>query len=74
MTQLVKAYEVQKPNAVIKHCTNAEDAIAMARPLLTDGDLVLVKGSNGMKTSHVVQALLARSPSEQTQHGGHHAA
>ena len=74
MAQLVKAYEAQKPDAIIKHCANADAAIAMAKPLLSDGDLVLVKGSNGMKTSHVVQALLARSPSQQTQHGGHHAA
>ena len=74
MAHLTQAYQAQMPDAVIKHCDNAEAAIAMATPLLSDGDLVLVKGSNGMKTSHVVQALLARSPSEQNQHGGHHAA
>ena len=74
MAHLTQSYQAQMPDAVIKHCDNAEAAIAMATPLLLDGDLVLVKGSNGMKTSHVVQALLARSPSEQTQHGGHHAA
>ena len=74
MAQLTQAYQAKTPDAVIKHCDNAEAAIAMAKPLLSDGDLVLVKGSNGMKTSHVVQALLARSSSQHTQHGGHHAA
>ncbi len=74
MAHLTQAYEAQMPDAVIKHCDDAEAAIALATPLLSDGDLVLVKGSNGMKTSHVVQALLACSPSEQIQHGGHHAA
>ena len=74
MAQLTEAYQAQMPDAVIKHCDNADAAIAMAKHLLSDGDLVLIKGSNGMKTSHVVQALLARSPSQQTQHGGHHAA
>ena len=74
MAQLTEAYQAQMPDAIIKHCDNAEAAIAMATDLLSDGDLVLVKGSNGMKTSHVVQALLTHSTSENTKHGGHHAA
>lgn len=74
MAYLATAYKATNPDCIIKHCGNAEDAIAIAKPLMTDGDLVLVKGSNGMKTSHVVQGLLARSTSKHSQQGGHHAA
>ena len=44
------------------HINDAEAAAATALDLLTDGDLILVKGSNGMKTGQVVTSLLAATP------------
>jgi len=41
---------------------DAEGAIDLARQFLLDGDLVLVKGSNGMRTHKVVAALTAGQP------------
>ena len=82
MAHLAKAYHDTNPDAIIHHCRDAHDAVAAALPLLQDGDLVLVKGSNGMKTSHVVSALRAASTEastgasteQNTIQGGHHAA
>ncbi|MGC6485635.1 MAG: UDP-N-acetylmuramoyl-tripeptide--D-alanyl-D-alanine ligase [Candidatus Puniceispirillales bacterium] len=44
------------------HVADAEAAITTAHDLIAADDLVLVKGSNGMKTGRVVQALLAKTP------------
>jgi UDP-N-acetylmuramoyl-tripeptide--D-alanyl-D-alanine ligase len=45
------------------HATvDAEGAISHALNLLEDGDLVLIKGSNGMRTHKVVQALITGLP------------
>ena len=79
MAHLAKAYEDQAPDCAIKHCASAKDAAVVAKSMLTNGDLVLVKGSNGMKTSHVVSALRAGSSPEahtpkDNNKRGHHAA
>ncbi|MCE2516843.1 MAG: UDP-N-acetylmuramoyl-tripeptide--D-alanyl-D-alanine ligase, partial [Alphaproteobacteria bacterium] len=39
------------------HTDNAQSAAELAKDNLRDGDVVLVKGSNGMKTHHVISAL-----------------
>ena len=44
------------------HIKDAETAAATALDLLADGDLILVKGSNGMRTGQVVTSLLAATP------------
>ncbi|XDZ66281.1 UDP-N-acetylmuramoyl-tripeptide--D-alanyl-D-alanine ligase [Alphaproteobacteria bacterium LSUCC0684] len=41
---------------------DAEGAISLAFNLLEDGDLVLIKGSNGMRTRKVVDALVTGQP------------
>ena len=41
---------------------DAEGAISLAISLLEDGDLVLIKGSNGMRTRKVVEALITGQP------------
>ncbi len=44
------------------HFTDVETLVAWLRPLLAAGDVVLVKGSRGMKLERVVDALLAGPP------------
>lgn len=64
----------EKMSAALPHCfhvADADAAAAKALSLIADDDLVLVKGSNGMKTSHVVSTLLARTPDK---NGESHAA
>ena len=38
---------------------NAEEAAEKIEPLIKEGDLVLVKGSRGMKTEKIVKNLLS---------------
>lgn len=52
------------------HADNARDAIDLALMHLHDGDVVLIKGSNGMKTSQMTAALTPQSSDK----GGYHAA
>ncbi|RPH78785.1 MAG: UDP-N-acetylmuramoyl-tripeptide--D-alanyl-D-alanine ligase, partial [Candidatus Rokuibacteriota bacterium] len=42
------------------HLTTFEDTVARLLKRLTAGDLVLVKGSRGMRMERVVDALVAR--------------
>ena len=74
MAHLIKAAETACPNAELHHCDNAKAAGELALTTIADGDLVLVKGSNGMKTSSVVSTLLAAASTTPSQNGGHHAA
>lgn len=74
MAHLANAYAATKPDCEIHHCDNANAAVETVKPLLKDGDLVLIKGSNGMKTSLVVSALQTSASDENKQNGGHHAA
>ena len=58
MEHLRDALKTESDAAITQyHAASAEDVIANALPLLKDGDLVLVKGSNGMNTSKIVAAL-----------------
>ena len=50
-----------QPDTII-HVEDADTAANTAIQLLAEGDLVLVKGSNGMKTGRVVSSLLAENP------------
>ena len=74
MKNLIDAAQDACPETDIHHCADAKAASDLALTLISDGDLVLVKGSNGMKTSSVVTRLLAAASTPQTQNGGHHAA
>ncbi len=74
MKNLIDAAQDACPKTDIHHCADAKAASDLALTLISDGDLVLVKGSNGMKTSSVVTRLLAAASAPQTQNGGHHAA
>jgi len=74
MKNLIDAAQDACPKADTHHCADAKAASDLALTLISDGDLVLVKGSNGMKTSSVVTRLLAAASAPQTQNGGHHAA
>jgi len=43
----------------VLHCDDSETAAVRLSPLLRDGDLVLVKGSRGVRTETVVTRLVA---------------
>ena len=60
MAALAEALDGNLPG--LCHLKDAEAAAATALELLADGDLILVKGSNGMKTGQVVTSLLAATP------------
>jgi len=74
MKNLIDAAQDACPKTDTHHCADAKAASDLALTLISDGDLVLVKGSNGMKTSSVVTRLLTAASDPQTQNGGHHAA
>lgn len=54
------AREAGMPAAQIVACATNEAAVAALRPLLREGDYVLVKGSRGMEMEHIVAALRRR--------------
>jgi UDP-N-acetylmuramoyl-tripeptide--D-alanyl-D-alanine ligase len=45
------------PRASVRHYSTSEEAADAAAALVTDGDLVLVKGSRGVRTDRVVDRL-----------------
>ena len=47
------------PHASVRHCTTSEEAADAAAALVAPGDLVLVKGSRGVRTDVVVDRLKA---------------
>lgn len=61
MIKLAASLEGQIPQIITAQ--DAETAAQSALQHMADGDLVLVKGSNGMKTAQVVSSLLAKSAS-----------
>jgi len=48
------------PRARTKLCANSDEAAKFVADLVAPGDLVLVKGSRGVKMERIVEALLAR--------------
>lgn len=50
-----------RPNLTSHHGDDMTAATAIAMETLSDGDVVLIKGSNGMKTSHITTALIDNS-------------
>jgi UDP-N-acetylmuramoyl-tripeptide--D-alanyl-D-alanine ligase len=61
------------PDIANSHANTSTAAAALAMDSLLDGDVVLIKGSNGMKTSHVTATLIEQSISKPTLKGGLHA-
>ena len=53
------AIEAGLPPADVLHCEDSDSAATRLSPLLRDGDLVLVKGSRGIRTETVVTRLVA---------------
>ena len=53
------AVEAGAAAASVHHCENSEEAAARAAASIRDGDLVLVKGSRGVRTDRVVTRLCA---------------
>ena len=53
------AVEAGAPAAGVLHCETSEEAAARAAALVGDGDVVLVKGSRGVRTDRVVTRLCA---------------
>ena len=53
------AVEAGAPAAGVLHCETAEDAASRAAASVRDGDVVLVKGSRGVRTDRVVTRLCA---------------
>lgn len=50
--------DILETNPITKHCSTNADAIAYLKTLLKTGDAVVVKGSRGMHTEEIVNALL----------------
>jgi UDP-N-acetylmuramyl pentapeptide synthase len=48
------------PKAQTKFFATSEDAAEFLRGLIAAGDVVLVKGSRGVKMERIVEALIAR--------------
>ena len=72
MAHLAKAVQSQCPDIDVVFCDDADHASAITCERFEDGDLILIKGSNGMKTSTVVQSILGMD--QTPENGGHHAA
>ena len=56
------AVEAGAPAAGVLHCETAEEAASRAAASVRDGDVVLVKGSRGVRTDRVVTRLCADRP------------
>ena len=53
------AVEAGMPQETVTHSATSNDAAEMAARLVTSGDVVLVKGSRGIRTENVVDRLMA---------------
>ena len=53
--------EAAQDNMDVQFCADASEACMTAEAMIRDGDIVLVKGSNGMKAHHIVTTLKAKS-------------
>ena len=58
----------------IHHCADADSALEIILSIADDGDVVLVKGSNGMKAHHIAKALTSRNQNAHSHKGDPHAA